>query len=73
MTVEELKEAVLALETEEKKAFVLAALPELGKDLAKEPGFLGQLLPIFLGLVKEAGIDMQQLLQMASLMTGQQK
>ena len=73
MTVEELKEAVLALPIEEKKAFVLGALPELGNELAKEPGFLGQLLPVFLGMIKEAGIDLQQMLAMAQMMAGSQE
>ncbi len=68
MTVEEIKAALLALSMEEKKAFVLGTLPELSKDLIKEPGFMLQLFPVLLGILKESGMDLQQLLQLASMM-----
>ncbi len=68
MTVEEIKAALLALSMEEKKAFVLGTLPELSKDLIKEPGFMLQLFPVLLGILKQSGMDLQQLLQLASMM-----
>ena len=67
MTVEELKSAVLGLAADEKRAFILETLPSLAKDAMQDPSFLTQLLPVFLGIVKESGIDLQQLLQLASL------
>lgn len=70
MTVQELKSAVMALDSEQKKAFILEALPDLAKDAMNEPGFLMQLLPVFLNIVKESGIDLQQMLQFASIMGG---
>lgn len=70
MTVAELKSAVLALSPEEKKTFILEALPDLAKEGMQDPAFLMQLFPVFLGLLKESGIDMQQLLQFAAMMGG---
>lgn len=70
MTVENLKEAVLALGPEEKKAFILQTLPDLARDAMKDPAFLFELFPIFMGLLKETGMDMQQLLGLASMMGG---
>jgi len=68
MTVEELKSAVLALDAEQKKAFMLETLSPLAKDAVKDPGFLMQLFPVFLGILKESGMDLQQLLQFAMMM-----
>jgi hypothetical protein len=73
MTVEELKTAVMALSTEEKKAFILETLPDLAGDVIKEPGFMMQLFPVLLGILKESGMDLQQLLQFATMMNDQQK
>ena len=70
MTVQELKTAVMALETEQKQAFIRETLPGLAKDAMQDPSFMMQMLPIFLGIVKESGLDLQQLLQFASLMGG---
>ena len=70
MTIEELKEAVLALSPEEKKAFVLETLPQMAKDAMDDPTFLMQLFPIFLGILKEKNIDLQQLMQLATMMGG---
>ncbi|MEJ2700338.1 MAG: hypothetical protein P8Z70_11855 [Desulfuromonadales bacterium] len=70
MTVQELKTAVMALETEEKKAFILETLPLLAQDAMKDPSFLMQLFPVFLGIVKESGLDLQQLLQLATMFGG---
>ncbi|PLX85331.1 MAG: hypothetical protein C0617_04465 [Desulfuromonas sp.] len=70
MTIDELKGAVLALGADEKKAFILETLPELAKDAMQDPGFLTQLLPVFLGILKDSGMDLQQLLQLASMMSG---
>ncbi len=67
MTPEELKEAVLALDSDARKAFLLDALPELAKDAMQDQMFLIQLFPIFLKLLKESGIELAQLLQMASM------
>ncbi len=72
MTVQQLKAAVLALDTEQKQAFIREALPDLAKDAMQDPSFMMQLLPIFLGIVKESGLDLQQLIQFASLLGGNQ-
>jgi hypothetical protein len=73
MTVTELKSAVMALAVEEKQAFILEALPPLAKDAMQDPAFLMQLFPVFLGIVKESGLDLQQLLQFATMMGGSQQ
>lgn len=70
MTVENLKEAVLALGPEEKKAFIIQTLPDLAKEGMKDPAFLFELFPIFMGLLKESGMDLQQLIGLASMMGG---
>ena len=70
MTVAELKSAVMALDTEQKKTFILETLPPLAKDAMADPSFLTQLLPVFLGIVKESGLDLQQLLQFAAMFGG---
>lgn len=70
MTVAELKSAVLALSPEEKKAFILDTLPDLAKAGMQDPGFLMQLFPVFTGMLKESGVDLQQLLQFAAMMGG---
>ena len=67
MTPEQLKEAVMALDSEARKAFLLDALPELAKDAMQDQMFLMQLFPIFANLLKESGIELSQLLQMASM------
>lgn len=72
MTTEEIKNALLELSTEEKQAFILDTLPLLAKEVIKEPGFMMQLFPVMLGILKESGMDLQQLLQFASMM-GQQE
>jgi hypothetical protein len=71
MTVTEITEALMALSIEEKKIFVLESLPELSKDLIREPGFMLELFPVLLGILKESGMDLQQLLQFASMMNNQ--
>lgn len=70
MTIDELKAAVLELDTEAKKKFILETLPPLAKDAMQDPSFLLQLFPVFLGILKESGLDMQQLLQFASMRGG---
>ncbi len=72
MTTEELKSAVLALSAEEKKAFILETLPELAREGMKDPGFLLQLFPVFMGLLKESGFDLQQLVQFAAMLGAKQ-
>ncbi len=73
MRVEELKSAVMALPSEEKKTFILEALPDLAGEVINEPGFMMQLFPVLLGILKESGMDLQQLLQFATMMGDQQK
>ncbi|MDX2495841.1 MAG: hypothetical protein QNK27_12830 [Desulfuromusa sp.] len=73
MTVEEIKTALLALPKEEKKTFILETLPALANEVIKEPGFMMQLFPVLLGILKESGMDLQQLLQFATMMGDQQK
>ncbi len=71
MSSEEIKSALLGLSNEEKKAFILDTLPELTKDIINEPGFMMQLFPVLLGILKESGMDLQQLLQFATMMSAQ--
>ncbi len=73
MTTEEIKTALLGLSIEDKKAFIIDTLPELTKDVIKEPGFMMQLLPIMLGILKDSGTDLQQLLPFLTMMAGQDK
>lgn len=73
MTVEEIKTALLELPKEEKKTFILETLPDLANEVIKEPGFMMQLFPVLLGILKESGIELQQLLQLATMMSDQQK
>lgn len=73
MSSEEIKTALLGLSKEEKQAFIIDTLPELAKEVIKEPGFMVQLFPVLLGILKESGMDLQQLLQMAQMMNTQQE
>ncbi len=73
MNVEDIKTAVMGLSTEDKKAFILEALPGLAKEVINEPGFMMQLFPVLLGILKESGMDLQQLLQLAAMMGNQQQ
>lgn len=73
MTNAEIKSALLGLSKEEKQAFILDTLPELAKEVIKEPGFMLQLFPVLLGILKESGMDLQQLLQLATMMGTQQE
>ena len=73
MTVEEIKTALMGLSSEEKKTFILETLPDLAGEVIKEPGFMMQLFPVLLGILKESGMDLQQLLQFATMMGDQQK
>ncbi len=70
MTTQELQDAVMALSTEEKQQFILNTLPGLATEAMQDPTFMMQLLPVFLGIVKESGLDIQQLLQFASMHGG---
>ena len=72
MSPEAIKTALLGLSKDEQQAFILETLPDLAKDVIKEPGFMIQLFPVLLGILKESGMDLQQLLQMAAMMGGQQ-
>lgn len=73
MTHQEIKTALLNLSKEEQKTFVLETLPDLARDLVKEPGFMMQLFPVLLGILKESGMDLQQLMQLAAMMNSQQQ
>ena len=73
MTSEEIKTALLGLSKEEKQALIINTLPELAKEVIKEPGFMLQLFPVLLGILKESGMDLQQLLQMAAMMGAQEQ
>jgi len=73
MKHQEIKTALLNLSTEDQKAFVLETLPDLARDLVKEPGFMMQLFPVLLGILKESGMDLQQLMQLAAMMNSQQQ
>jgi hypothetical protein len=68
MNLEEIKAAVLALDPESKKAFILEALPELAKDAMQDRLFLMQLFPVFLDILQESGVELQQLLKLASML-----
>ncbi len=68
MTVTELREAVLALSPEEKKELLLQTLPAMSQEVMQDRQFLMQLLPIFMNLVKDSGIDLTQLAQMAMML-----
>jgi len=68
MTQQELIDAVMALSLEEKQAFILNALPGLAKDAMVDKAFLFQLLPVMLGIVKESGLDLAQLLPLLGSM-----
>lgn len=70
MALEQLQESVMALSTEEKQQFILNTLPGLAQEAMQDPSFMMQLLPIFLGIVKESGLDIQQLMQFAALHGG---
>lgn len=73
MTIDEIKEGLLALSKEEKQTFILETLPILAKEVIKEPGFMMQLFPVLLDILKESGMDLQQLISLASMMGGQQE
>ncbi|HEY5672802.1 MAG TPA: hypothetical protein VIR78_03785 [Malonomonas sp.] len=73
MSNEEIRSALLALSKEEKQAFIINTLPEIAKEVIKEPGFMLQLFPVMLGILKESGMDLQQLLQFATMMSSQQE
>ncbi len=68
MTLDELKTAVMALDSENKKRFILEALPELMKDAMQDSMFLMELFPVFVDILKQRGIEMEQLLQLATLL-----
>lgn len=73
MNRDDIKTALLALPQEEQKAFVLETLPDLARNLVKDPDFMTQLFPVMLGILKESGMDLQQLLQLATMLNQQQQ
>ncbi len=70
MSPEELKIAVMALSSEEKKSLILSILPDIAREAMEDPDFMMQLFPVMLGIVRESGVDVQQLLQFAAAMDG---
>ncbi|MBN2645796.1 MAG: hypothetical protein JXR59_10030 [Desulfuromonadaceae bacterium] len=70
MTVEELQSAIMALSTEEKQQFILSTLPDLAREAMEDSSFMLKLLPIFLGIVQDGGLNLQQLMQFAALHGG---
>ncbi len=68
MTQQEITDAVMALSLEEKQAFILNTLPGLAKDAMEDKTFLMQLLPVFLGIVQESGLDLAQLMPLLGSM-----
>ena len=68
MTQQKITDAVMAMSIEEKKAFIIETLPGLAKDAMDDKSFLMQLLPIFLGIVKESGLDLAQIMPLLSSM-----
>jgi hypothetical protein len=73
MTQQEITDAVMVLSLEEKKAFILETLPGLAKEAMADKTFLFQLLPVFLGIVKESGLDLAQLLPLLNSMPTNEK
>ena len=68
MTQQEITDAVMALSLEEKQAFILNTLPGLAKEAMQDKTFLMQLLPVFLGIVQESGLDLAQLMPLLGSM-----
>ena len=73
MTQQEITDVVMAMSLENKKAFILQTLPGLAKDAMQDKSFLLQMLPVFLGIVKESGLDLGQLLPLLSTMPMDEK
>ncbi|MGC9518139.1 MAG: hypothetical protein ACP5FP_00580 [Desulfuromonadaceae bacterium] len=67
MSVDDLKQQVMQLSTEEKQQFILTALPDMAEEALQDSGFMLRLLPILLEIVKKSGIDLQQLMQFAAM------
>jgi len=63
----------MAMSLEDKKAFILQTLPGLAKDAMQDKSFLLQMLPVFLGIVKESGLDLGQLLPLLNTMPMDEK
>jgi hypothetical protein len=68
MTQQEITDALMALSLEEKQAFILETLPGLAKEAMEDKTFLMQLLPVFLGIVQESGLDLAQLMPLLGSM-----
>lgn len=69
MTQQEITNAVMALSLEEKQAFILETLPGLAKEAMQDKSFLMQLLPVFIGIVQESGLDLAQLMPLLGSMS----
>ncbi|MDY0212055.1 MAG: hypothetical protein RBR06_03515 [Desulfuromonadaceae bacterium] len=70
MRVEELKQEVMQLSTQEKQEFILSALPDMAEEALQDSGFMLRLLPVMLNMVKKSGIDLHQLMQFVALQQG---
>jgi len=68
MTQQEITDAVMTMSLEDKKAFIIQTLPGLAKDAMTDKSFLLQMLPVFLGIVKDSGLDLSQLLPLLNTM-----
>jgi hypothetical protein len=68
MTQQEITDALMALSLEEKQAFILETLPGLAKDAMEDKTFLMELLPVFLGIIQESGLDLAQLMPLLGSM-----
>ena len=72
MNYQEIKTEVLALSDAEKKQLILETFPDLSRDAIKDPGFIMQLFPMFLGVMRESGMDLKQLVKLAAILGGNQ-
>ena len=73
MNYEEIKNEVLELSSEDKKRLIIETFPEISKDAIKDPGFVMQLFPMFLSVLRESGMDLQQLVKLAGMLGGNNK
>ncbi len=71
MTRTEIARALLELPADDQKKIILETLPTMATTLVQDKEFMMQLFPVMLGILKESGMDLQQLLQLATLMNQQ--
>ncbi|PLY00698.1 MAG: hypothetical protein C0624_11685 [Desulfuromonas sp.] len=73
MNYDEIKAEVLALDGEDKKRLILETFSELSREAIKDPNFLMQMFPVFLGVLRDSGMDLQQLVTLASMMSNSER